>query len=126
MSPPPSRRKPPEKATDNKKAIKNILSLLKNYKLKITITVICGIISTVFSVISPLLIGLATTTIYNGINEIMNNTGTIDFNSLLFYLGTVVILYIISSVFSYLQSYFLIGISTDCSAAAAGTSRPPS
>lgn len=115
MSPPPSRRKPPEKATDNKKAIKNILSLLKNYKLKITITVICGIISTVFSVISPLLIGLATTTIYNGINEIMNNTGTIDFNSLLFYLGTVVILYIISSVFSYLQSYFLIGISTDIS-----------
>ena len=108
MSPPPSRRKPPEKATDNKKAIKNILSLLKNYKLKITITVICGIISTVFSVISPLLIGLATTTIYNGINEIMNNTGTIDFNSLLFYLGTVVILYIISSVFSYLQSYFLL------------------
>ena len=115
MSPPPSRRKPPEKATDNKKAIKNILSLLKNYKLKITITVICGIISTVFNVISPLLIGLATTTIYNGINEIMNNTGTIDFNSLLFYLGTVVILYIISSVFSYLQSYFLIGISTDIS-----------
>ncbi|MCR5027543.1 MAG: ABC transporter ATP-binding protein/permease [Methanobrevibacter sp.] len=115
MSPPPSRRKPPEKATDNKKAIKNILSLLKNYKLKISITIICGIISTVFSVISPLLIGLATTTIYNGIKEIMNNTGTIDFNSLLFYLGTVVILYIISSVFSYLQSYFLIGISTDIS-----------
>lgn len=115
MSPPPSRRKPPEKATDNKKAIKNIISLLKNYKLKILITVICGIISTVFNVISPLLIGLATTTIYDGIIKIMNKTGTIDFNSLLFYLGTVVILYIISSVFSYLQSYFIIGISTDIS-----------
>lgn len=115
MSPPPSRRKPPEKATDNKKAIKNIVFLLRNYKLKIAITVICSIISTVFNVISPLLIGLATTTIYEGITKIMNNTGTIDFNSLLSYLGTVVILYIISSVFSYLQSYFLIGISTDIS-----------
>jgi ATP-binding cassette subfamily B protein len=115
MSPPPSRRKPPEKATDNKKAIKNIVFLLRNYKLKIAITVICSIISTVFNVISPLLIGLATTTIYEGIIKIMNKTGTIDFNSLLFYLGIVVILYIISSVFSYLQSYFLIGISTDIS-----------
>lgn len=115
MSPPPSRRKPPEKATDNKKAIKNIVFLLRNYKLKIAITVICSIISTVFNVISPLLIGLATTTIYEGITKIMNNTGTIDFNSLLSYLGIVVILYIISSVFSYLQSYFLIGISTDIS-----------
>ena len=115
MSPPPSRRKPPEKATDNKKAIKNIVFLLRNYKLKLAITVICSIISTVFNVISPLLIGLATTTIYEGITKIMNKTGTIDFNSLLFYLGIVVILYIISSVFSYLQSYFLIGISTDIS-----------
>ena len=105
MSPPPSRRKPQEKATNNKKAIKNILSLLKNYKLKLLITVICGIISTAFNVISPLLIGLATTTIYNGITKIMDKTGTIDFNSLLFYLEIVIVLYIISSVFSYLQSY---------------------
>ena len=115
MSPPPARRKPPEKATDNKKALKNIFNLLKNYKLKIILTVIFGIVSTVFSVISPLLIGLATTTIFDGINKIMNNTGTIDFNSLLFYLSVVVILYIISSVFSYLQSYVLIDISTDIS-----------
>lgn len=115
MSPPPARRKPPEKATDNKKALKNIFNLLKNYKLKIVLTVIFGIVSTVFSVISPLLIGLATTTIFDGINKIMNNTGTIDFNSLLFYLSVVVVLYIISSVFSYLQSYVLIDISTDIS-----------
>ncbi|WP_407378614.1 ABC transporter ATP-binding protein [Methanobrevibacter sp.] len=115
MSPPPARRKPPEKATDNRKAIKNILFLLKDYKLKIVLTVVFGIVSTVFSVISPLLIGLATTTIFDGINRIMNNTGTIDFNSLLFYLSVVVVLYIISSVFSYLQSYVLIDISTDIS-----------
>ena len=115
MSPPPARRKPPEKATDNRKSIKNILFLLKDYKLKIVLTVVFGIVSTVFSVISPLLIGLATTTIFDGINRIMNNTGTIDFNSLLFYLSVVVVLYIISSVFSYLQSYVLIDISTDIS-----------
>lgn len=115
MSPPPAKRKPPEKAVDNRKAIRNILKLLGGYKLKLTITVVCAVISTVFSVVAPILIGLATTTIFNGINNIMHHTGTIDFNSLFFYLGTVVVLYIISSVFSYLQSYFLVGISTDIS-----------
>ena len=44
MSPPPAKRKPPEKATDNKKAIRNILSLLGDYKLKLVITVICAVI----------------------------------------------------------------------------------
>ena len=115
MSPPPAKRKPAEKAQDNKKAIKNILKLLGGYKLKLAVTVICAVISTLFSVIAPILIGLATTTIFNGINAIANHTGTIDFKSLFTYLTIVVILYIVSSVFSYLQSYFLVGISTNIS-----------
>ncbi len=115
MSPPPAKRKPPEKAEDNRKAIKNILKLLSEFKLKLIITVICAVISTVFSVISPLFIGQATTTIFNGINNIMNHTGTMDFNSLFYFLSVVVVLYIISSLFSYLQSYFLVGISTNIS-----------
>ena len=115
MSPPPAKRKPPEKATDNRKAIKNMLRLLKGYKLKLIVTVVCAVISTVFTVISPLFIGQATTLIYNGIINIQNHTGTLDLNSILYCLGVVVVLYIISSVFSYLQSYILIGISTDIS-----------
>ena len=115
MSPPPAKRKPPEKATDNRKAIRNLISLLKDYKLKLTLTVLFGIISTLFSVISPMLIGQATTTIYNGINNIINHTGTIDLNSVFYTLSIVIVLYIISSVFSYLQSYVIIGISTSIS-----------
>ncbi|WP_407377194.1 ABC transporter ATP-binding protein [Methanobrevibacter sp.] len=115
MSPRPLRRKPPEKPVDNKKAIKNILSLLGDFKIKLAVTVICAVISTVFSIIAPLLIGQATTIIYDGILRILNHTGTIDFESLLTTLAIVVILYIISVVFSYLQSYFLIEISTKIS-----------
>lgn len=114
MSPPPSRR-PPEKATDNKKAIKNLLGLLSEHKLKLVITVICAILSTSFSIITPLFIGRATTIIFNGINDIMHHTGTIDFNSLYYILILVVGLHIISAIFSYLQSYFLVGISTNIS-----------
>lgn len=115
MSPPPAKRKPPEKAADSRKAMKNILKLLADYKLKLIITVICAVISTLFSIISPLFIGQATTTIYDGINNILNHTGTIDLNSVFYYLSIVVVLYIISSVFSYLQSYVLVGISTGIS-----------
>ena len=115
MSPPPIKRRPPEKAVDSKKAIRNILGLLKDYKFKLIVTVICAVISTVFSVVSPLLIGQATTTIFNGINNIIHHTGSIDFESLFTTLTLVVILYIISAVFTYLQSYFLVEISTKIS-----------
>ena len=115
MSPRPIRRKPPEKPVDNKKAIKNIISLLKDHKIKLIVTVICAIISTAFTIIAPLLIGQATTTIYNGIENIMNHTGTIDFSILLHLLTIVSILYVISSVFAYLQSLFIVEISTQIS-----------
>ena len=112
---PPIKRRPPEKPVDNKKAIKNILFLLKDYKLKLFITFICALLSTVFSIIAPLLIGMATTTIFDGLNAIATNTGTMDLNRLFFLLSVVVILYVVSSIFSYLQTWFLIDISTDIS-----------
>ena len=110
MSPRPIRRKPPEKAVDNKKAIKNILTILKDHKFKLALAIICAIISTAFTIIAPLLIGQATTTIFNGIN-----TGLMDFDTLFYLLTIVVILYVISSLFSYLQSFFLIEVSTKIS-----------
>ena len=112
---PPIKRRPPEKPVDNKKAIKNILFLLKDYKLKLFITFICALLSTVFSIIAPLLIGMATTTIFDGLNAIATNTGTMDLNKLFFLLIVVVILYVVSSLFSYFQTWFLIDISTDIS-----------
>ena len=104
------RRAPPEKPANAKQSIKNIFSLLTGYKLKLSLTVICGIISTVFSVISPLLIGFATTAIFDGINS-----GNMNLNHIINLLIAIVILYIISAVFSYLQSYLLLDITTDIS-----------
>lgn len=115
MSPRPIRRRPPEKAADNKKAIENILTILKDHKFKLSLTVICAVISTLFTIVAPLLIGRATTTIFDGINSIAQHTGTIDFAVLFNLLTMVVILYVISSIFSYLQSFFLIKVSTKIS-----------
>lgn len=115
MSPKPLKRKPPEKPVDNKKAIKNILTLLKDHKAKLIITIVCAIISTAFTIISPLLIGKSTTIIYEGTTKIINHTGTIDLNSLINLLIIVVVLYVVSALFSYLQSYFIIELSTKIS-----------
>ena len=115
MSPRPLKRKPPEKAVDNRKAIKNILVLLKDHKLRLILTVICAVISTVFTIIAPLLIGQATTTIFDGINNMIHHTGTIDFETLISLLTTVVILYVISSIFSYVQSFLLVKVTTKIS-----------
>ena len=104
------RRAPPEKPADTRQSIKNIFSLLVGYKLKLSLTVICGIISTVFSVISPLLIGFATTAIFDGINS-----ANMNLEYIINLLITVVVLYVISAVFSYLQSYLLLDITTDIS-----------
>jgi len=115
MSPRPLRRKPPEKPVDNKRAIKNILTLLKDHKWKLILTVICAVISTAFTIIAPLLIGQATTLIFDGINKIIHHTGSIDLNALIDILIIVSILYVVSSVFSYLQSIFLIDVTTKIS-----------
>ena len=104
------RRAPPEKPANTRQSIKNIFSLLVGYKFKLSLTVICGIISTVFSVISPLLIGFATTAIFDGINS-----GNMNMEYIINLLITVVILYVVSAVFSYLQSYLLLDITTDIS-----------
>ena len=115
MSPRPLKRKPPEKPVNNKRAIKNILTLLKDHKWKLILTVICAVISTLFTVIAPLLIGEATTLIFDGINKIIHNTGSIDLNALINILIIVSALYVISSVFTYLQSIFLVEVTTKIS-----------
>lgn len=104
------RRAPPEKPANTRQSIRNIFSLLTGYKLKLGLTVICGIISTVFSVVSPLLIGFATTTIFDGINS-----GNMNLDYILYLLSVIVILYVISALFSYLQNFLLLDITTDIS-----------
>lgn len=103
------------KPNDTKKSLKQVISLLKDYKLKIFITFICAVVSTLFTVISPLLIGQATNVIYEGINNMIHHTGSINLEILINLLILATLLYIISAAFTYLQSWFLTQISTDIS-----------
>ena len=97
-----------DRSIDKRKAMKNILSLLKDYKLKLIISTVFTIISSLFLIYGPLLIGDAITIIYDGANNIIHNTGTIDFNALAHILIIATIIYILSGIFEYLQEYLII------------------
>lgn len=115
MSPRPLKIRPKDDKVDNRKALKNIAGVLKDYNFTLIVTVFCAIISTVFTIVAPLYIGKATTTIYDGINNIIHHTGTIDLNMIFHLLTIVVILYVISSIFTYIQSYLIVKVATKVS-----------
>lgn len=90
-----------------KRIIKNIFRLMKNYKLKFVFTGILAIIASLFTIISPLLLGDAINVLIEGANNIINHTGTVDFDKLCYILLITGTLYFISNLVSYIQTYYL-------------------
>ncbi|MBR6023540.1 MAG: ABC transporter ATP-binding protein [Methanobrevibacter sp.] len=91
-----------------KRIMKNIFRLMKEYKFQFIFTGILAIISILFNIISPLLLGDAINILIEGANNIINHTGTFDFDRLCYILLVVGTLYIINNVILYIQSYYLI------------------
>ena len=70
-----------------------------------------SILSTLFTIVGPKVLGNATTELYNGVIAKLNNTGSINFNKLHTILITLLILYIISAIFNYVQGVVVSKIS---------------
>lgn len=105
-------RGPVEKAKDFKGSMKKLLQYLGKYKFRIFLVMGTAMLSTIFTIVGPKVLGNATTEIFNGIMGKIAGTGAgIDFGRiaqiLLFLLG----LYLISLVFSYLQGWIMTGVS---------------
>ena len=96
-----------------KRIMKNIFRLMNEYKFQFIFIGILAIISILFNIISPLLLGDAINILIEGANNIINHTGTFDFDRLCYILLIVGALYIISNVVSYIQSYFMIKITSN-------------
>ena len=105
-------RGPAEKAKDFKGTMKTLASYLAKYKLSILIVFLFAIGSVTFSVIGPKILGKATTEIFNGLVSKVSGSGTgIDFDAIKRILITLIILYLISVVFSFIQGFVMSGIS---------------
>ena len=83
-----------------KKLIKNYLS---KYKIGLIIVFIFAVGSTIFSIVGPKILGNATTEIFNGLVNKLSGNGGIDFGKVGSILLTVLALYVISAVFSFIQ-----------------------
>jgi len=103
---------PVQKAKDFKGTLKRLVVYLKPYKLQLISVLITAIISTVFSIVSPKIMGKATTKLFEGL--LMKLKGVpgakIDFD----YIGQIILLliglYILSAIFAYLQGYIMAGV----------------
>ena len=100
-----------DKPKDFTTSLKRLISSLKPYKTKIMVVFMFSILSTLFTIVGPKVLGNATTELYNGVIAKLNNTGSINFNKLHTILVTLLILYIISAIFNYVQGVVVSKIS---------------
>lgn len=106
---PPGAR-PVEKAKNFKQTLKKLFHYLARYKFVIFVVVLCAIISTVFNIVGPKILGNITTEIYAGVMKMIAGTGGIDFSAIKNIVILLTILYLVSSIFQYLQSYLMVGV----------------
>ncbi|WP_066893249.1 ABC transporter ATP-binding protein [Clostridium nigeriense] len=100
------------KAKDFKGTLKKLLNYLKPYRLSIIIVLIFAIGSAAFSIIGPKILGKATTKLFEGlISKISGTSGTgIDFTYIGKIIALLVVLYVISAVFSFIQGFIMSGV----------------
>lgn len=109
--------KPVEKAKNFKGTLLRLMSYLRPQRAKFLIVFTFAILSTIFSIIGPKIIGKAITKIAEGFGAKMmalklhQPVPSMDFT----YIGQIVLiligLYLISAAFSYLQQYIMAGVS---------------
>lgn len=102
---------PGEKAKDFKGTMKKLMSYLGKYTYAIIAVFIFAIGSVAFSVIGPKVLGKATTEIFNGLVGKISGGDGIDFDKIKVILLTLVALYIVSAILSFIQGFIMSGIS---------------
>ena len=97
---------PAEKALNFGPSAKRLVARLAPERGMIVLVVLFGVISVVLSVLGPKILGEGTTLIFKAVTT----RTPIDFEGLKVILGTVLLLYVFASIFSWLQAYLLNGV----------------
>jgi ATP-binding cassette subfamily B protein len=105
---------PGAKARDFKGTMVRLIRYLGSYRIPILVVMLFAIASTVFTILSPKILGRATTKLFEGVLGQITGTGTgIDFE----YIGRIILitlgLYLASAAFSFIQGWIMSGISVD-------------
>ncbi|QYR21993.1 ABC transporter ATP-binding protein/permease [Paenibacillus sp. sptzw28] len=103
---------PVEKAKDFKGTLRRLIGYLKPHRFALIVVLLTAVLSTVFSILGPKILGKATTELFNGLMGKLNRIpgATIDFTYIWHILLVLGALYIISSLFSFIQQYVMAGV----------------
>lgn len=105
---------PTSKANDFRGTMKKLIHDLSQYRRSLIIVLIFAIASTIFSIAGPKILGEATTKIFEGVIEQISGTGPgIDFEAIGNIIALLVVLYVISAFFAYIQGYIMAGIAME-------------
>ena len=101
-----------ERAKDFKGTTKKLIKqYLSKYKIGLIIVLIFAIGSTIFTIVGPKILGNATTEIFNGLVNKIYGTGGIDFGKIGGILLTLLMLYLLSTLFAFIQGFTMTQIS---------------
>lgn len=103
---------PVEKAKDFKGTLKRLIRYLRPHKYQLVAVFVMAILSTVFSILSPKVMGKATTKLFEGIiAKVQGIPGAkIDFQYVWYIILILIGLYVLSALFGYVQQYLMAGV----------------
>lgn len=96
-----------EKPKNFKESIGKLFKYMGRYKLAVFLVIIFAMASTVFSIIGPKILGNATTELFNGMMSRFSGGSGIDFTAIAHILLTLLLIYIVSSIFGYIQGLIM-------------------
>ena len=100
-----------EKPKDFKKTTKKLIdSYLSKYKIALIVVIIFAIGSTIFTIVGPKILGNATTEVFNGLISKISGGSGIDFGKIAQIALTLLGLYLLSAVFSFIQGFTMTGV----------------
>lgn len=102
--------RPVEKAKDFKGTLRKLLKYLSVYKVGIGVVIFFAVLSTVFNVIGPKVLSLATTELFNGLVAKIQGTGSIQFDRIAKILLSLLAIYLFSALMSFIQGYIMAGV----------------
>jgi len=102
-----------EKAKDFKGSMANLFLYMERYKFRFILMFVFAVAGTIFNIWGPKILGKATTELFSGLVAKVNGTGGINFEKIAMILLGVMILYLASSGFSFIQGFVMTGISND-------------
>lgn len=101
---------PGEKPKNFKRTVSKLILYIGSYRLPILIVMIAAVVSTVFNVVGPKIMGKATTALAEGLMNKMQGLGGIDFERIGGILLLTLGLYGVSALFTFVQNWVMSGV----------------